>query len=303
MKKIKRLIALSLCATTLLVGCGSKASPKEENNNDAAVEEKKEITDKKVIAGTAMSAELLDLIDVDAIGVLSTKKKLPERFKDLPEIGSPMKPDLEKVVSLNPDLYISDGNLKGNIEELFKEKNINTLFLDNNSYEDVIKNIEYLGEYFGVEEKTKELVSKMNKEEGRILDSVKGKESPKVLVIFGTTESFMLATNHSYVGNLVEKLGGKNVTDELSKDNPAPYVPFSLETVADLNPDIILRLTHMDPEASKKAFEEEFSKGLWVNLDAVKNNKVYDLDPEYFGVSANIRAVEALETMSEILYK
>ena len=96
MKKIKRLIALSLCATTLLVGCGSKASPKEE------------ITDKKVIAGTAMSAELLDLIDVDAIGVLSTKKKLPERFKDLPEIGSPMKPDLEKVVSLNPDLYISD---------------------------------------------------------------------------------------------------------------------------------------------------------------------------------------------------
>ena len=47
-----------------------------------------------------MSAELLDLIDVDAIGVLSTKKKLPERFKDLPEIGSPMKPDLEKVVSL-----------------------------------------------------------------------------------------------------------------------------------------------------------------------------------------------------------
>ena len=59
----------------------------------------------------------------------------------------------------------------------------------------------------------------------------------------------------------------------------------------------------MDPEASKKAFEEEFSKGLWVNLDAVKNNKVYDLDPEYFGVSANIRAVEALEKMSEILYK
>ncbi|WP_461614219.1 ABC transporter substrate-binding protein [Clostridium sp. Marseille-QA1073] len=303
MKKIKEIMALSLCATTLLVGCRSNATTKEENKSETAVEQKKEVTDKKVIAGTTMSAELLDLIDVDAVGVLSTKKELPERFKDLPEIGSPMKPDLEKVVSLNPDLYISDGNLKGNIEELFKEKNINTLFLNNNSYEDVIKNIEDLGKYFEKEEKTKDLVSKMKKEEERILDSVKGKEAPKVLVIFGTTESFMLATKHSYAGSLVEKLGGKNVTDELSKDKSTPYVPFSLEAVANLNPDIILRLTHMEPEASKEAFEKEFSKGLWVNLDAVKNNKVYDLDPNYFGVSANIKAVEALEKMSEILYK
>lgn len=308
MKNINTLMILMLCLTIGLVGCTNKEKVEDVEvvepvtQVEDVVEDIEEVVVKNIIAGTLMSAELLDLFDINPIGVLTTEKALPERYKDIPKIGSPMKPDLEIVTSLNPDLYVSDSNLKEGIEEIFKSANLETMFLSSNSYEDVFKNIETLGAYLNNEDKANAIVSEMRNKEKEIMDSITGKESSKVLILFGTLESFMIATQHSYTGNLVEILGGINVAGDLAKDKPMPYVPFSLETVADLNPGVILRLTHASPEISKKAFDEEFKKGFWVNLDAVKNEKVFDLDPEYFGVSANMRVMDALEQMAKILY-
>ncbi len=305
MKKLKKLILLSLCTVALLTGCdkASSTEPKAPQEPQEVVSEANQEEPKRVIAGTVASAEILDLIDVDVVGVVSTEKTLPERFDGVAEIGMPMNPDLEKVVSLDPGLYITDASLKESIEALFTGKNIETMFLSNNSYQNILENIESLGQYFDKEEEARAVLNEMKEREQQVLDSIEEKEAPRILVIFGTPESFMLATKHSYAGGLVEMLGGINVTDSLGEARPMPYLPFSLETIADLNPDMILRLTHVSPEVSKAAFEKEFQKGFWANLEAVKNNRVYDLDPEYFGVTANIRAIEALEQMAEILYQ
>jgi len=304
MKNIKLLMVLMLTVVIGLVGCTNKAIIEEPELETPVVQvdEIEEEVDKNIIAGTLMSAELLDLFDITPVGVLTTEKSLPERYNGVTQIGSPMKPDLEVVVSLNPDLYVSDSNLKEGIDEIFGGNNIETMFLTNNSYEDIFKNIEDIGEYLNKTDKADTIISEMRKEEKDILDSISGKESPKVLVLLGTPESFMIATPNSYTGSLVEKLGAINVASDLAKDKPMPYVPLSLEIIADLNPDIILRLTHVSPEISKKAFDTEFEKGFWTNLDAVKNEKVYDLDPNHFGVSANLRMMKALEELAEILY-
>lgn len=308
MKNIKKILVLIFTMTVLLTGCSegneekdietSKANEKVEASTDD-----KEEQDKRIIAGTVMSAELLDLLDIDLVGIPTTDKAVPERYKSVAEIGMTMKPDVEKVVSLEPDVYISDLTLKDSVDELLSEQDMELMYLSNNSYEDVGKTITTLGEYFNKEEKAKEIVSEMKETETKVLESIKGKENPRVMVLFGTTESFMLSTKNSFVGSLIEKLGATNVTEELSDGKPTPYVPFSLEQAVSLNPDIILRLTHMEVEASKAAFEEEFSKGLWQNMEPVKEDKVYDLDPEYFGVTANSRASKSLEKLAEILYK
>lgn len=301
MKNIKSFIILMGCLSIGLTGCANQATPiTVVKEADTALEEVEET--KNIIAGTLMSAELLDLFDMDPVGVLSTEKTLPERYKDTTQIGSPMKPDLEVVTSLNPDLYVSDANLKEGIEEVFKITDFETIFLSNNSYEDIFKSIGALGDYLNKEDKANSIISEMRSKEKGIMDTISKKDLPNVLILFGTPESFMIATHHSYTGSLVEKLGGTNVAGDLANGKPMPYVPFSLETIADLNPDVILRLTHVSPEISKKAFDEEFEKGFWVNLDAVKNEKVFDLDPNYFGVSANMRVMDALKQMAEILY-
>ncbi|NLY46215.1 MAG: ABC transporter substrate-binding protein [Tissierella sp.] len=313
MKRKSLLILLILSLMVSLVACSS-GGPDKDNDVDAVIEndvEKEDdiqenevegMEDKRIIAGTLMSAELLDLFDVNPVGVLTSEKGLPARYDNTAKIGSPMKPDLEIVTSLEPEVYITDASQEEALEELFKGSDFEMLYLSNNSYENIFTNIENVGQYLGKEDKANEIISEMRAKEKRIMDSVAGKESPNVLVLFGTPESFMIATPNSYTGNLVEKLGGTNVASDLAQGKPMPYLPFSLETIADMNPDIILRLTHVSPELSRKAFEEEFSKGFWTNLDAVKNDNVFDLDPDHFGVTANMRVMSALENMAEILY-
>ena len=62
-------------------------------------------------------------------------------------------------------------------------------------------------------------------------------------------------------------------------------------------------MTHGIIEDSKKTVEEEFAKETWKQLDAIKNNKVYYLENEYFGMSANLKAIEALDKLGVILYE
>ena len=78
------------------------------------------------------------------------------------------------------------------------------------------------------------------------------------------------------------------------------------KTLADLiklNPDKILVMTHADPEVAKKAVSDELSKELWQNVNAVKNNDITYLENGYFGMSANLQIVEAVEKLGDILYE
>ena len=56
-------------------------------------------------------------------------------------------------------------------------------------------------------------------------------------------------------------------------------------------------------ENAKKSVEEELSKDLWKNVNAVKNNDITYLENGYFGMSANLQIVEAVEKLGDILYE
>ena len=55
----------------------------------------------------------------------------------------------------------------------------------------------------------------------------------------------------------------------------------------------------MDAESFKKEFQEN---DIWSKFSAVQNNKVYDLDNNYFGMSANFNYQKGLEMLEGILY-
>ena len=40
----------------------------------------------------------MDVLEVDLVGVPTSSKTLPKRYKGLPEVGNPMSPDMEKKV-------------------------------------------------------------------------------------------------------------------------------------------------------------------------------------------------------------
>ena len=107
----------------------------------------------------------------------------------------------------------------------------------------------------------------------------------------------MVATDKSYVGNLVKIAGGDNIFESESSS----FIQVNMEEIIKRNPDKILIMTHAVPVEAKKTVEEEFAKDTWKQLDAIKNNEVHYLDNGYFGMSANLQVFEALDMLGDIL--
>lgn len=292
--KFRKLASVFMVSALFLTGCQSTSGKSQ----------KEETTEKKpsVVAATVSGAQVLDKLDANVVGVPTTKMTLPEKLKGLPEVGQAMSPDLEIVASLEPDVFVMDNMFKEKVEESMKKYDLDTFYFDTSTYTNFLTSIEKLGNKIGQEKEATKVINELKYVEKEAVKNKKG-EAPKVAIIFGGGENFMLATESSYLGDLVKTVGAKNITNNLDTSVKSPYIQFSLEQILEQNPDYILRFAHGEIEQTKKAFDSAFDKNpAYKELDAVKNNKVIDLDPSIFNVSANLQVKEAIKTLGETFY-
>ena len=291
--KLRKLASIFVLGALLMTGC--QAGGTTGKSEDVAKE-------KTVVAATVSGSQVLDKLDANVVGIPTTQLEMPEKFKGLPEVGQSMNPNLEVVASLNPDVFVMDNAFKDSVEKSLKEYDFNTFFLKTNTYTDYIKSIEELGKTIDKEEEATTLINELKNIEKEV-KSKKGDKAPTVAIIFGSGENFMLATETSYLGDLVKTVGGKNIASKLDKNVENGYVQLSLEYILEQNPDYILRFAHGNLEETKKSFDKAFDKNpAYQELNAVKNNKVVDLDSNVFNVSANLKVKEAIQTLGDILY-
>ena len=287
----KKIIGLlSVTTLTFMVGCSST----ESNNNEVTNNSDKEV----VVATSVAVTEILDALGVEVSGVPTTSYELPESVKDATKVGSPMNPDLEIIKSLNPTCVVSVDTLGSDFEKKFTENNIPSEFVNLSNVDGLKETIVDLGEKFDKSEKANEIIEELENKE-KELNLTNKENDEEVLILFGAPGSVMVCTNSSYVGNLVEIAGGNNIFESESSS----FMQVNMEEIIKRNPDKILIMTHAIPEEAKKTVEEEFAKETWQQLDAIKNDKVYYLENEYFGMSANLKVIEALDKLGAILYE
>lgn len=273
-----------------------------ENSTDNEASDSEETEEVVVVAGTISLTKALAAVGVELAAIPVTEKALPESVENLPRIGMPMNPDLELVKSFEPDYFFTDGMLKNSLDASFQEQNIPVEYISMSSYDNVIETLTYFGTEFGKEEEAKKVIDEIRAYEEEAKAIYENHEPKTVAVIFGVPGNFMLTTSRAFTGELVSKVGSINITDDM-EGAMAPYIPFSLETLAEKDPDVILRLTHVSPEESKKMFDEEFANNTFYgNLKAVKDGQVYDLDPSMYGVTATIDCGKALLNMTQLIY-
>ncbi|EIW6615276.1 heme ABC transporter substrate-binding protein IsdE [Clostridium perfringens] len=290
---LKKGIALSLiCLLGFgVMGCSnnseeSKESLKKENGEDI------------VVATSVAVTEILDELGVKVSGVPTSSYDLPESTKDAVKVGNPMNPDLEIIKSLNPDVVVSVDTLGEDYKKLFTDNNIPSEFIDLTTLEGLKTSISTLGERFNKTEKANEILNELKVKEDEFVNLSK-EEKKNVLLVFAAPGSMMIATPSSYIGNLVDKVGANNIV----KDDKKPFVSYSNEEIVKLNPDMVLVMTHGMPEQAKKMSEEKFaSDPAWSRIEAVKEGKVYYLENGYFGMSANLKVIESLDKLGEIIY-
>jgi len=286
----------------ILLACSSSTKESKnqaeevKNESDTVVQEENQ---NRIIPTTVAVTHILAALDLEAIAVPTTMYDLPERYKDLPQIGNPMSPDLEILKSLNPTEVFSVTTLEADLKNTFEEVGINASYVNLQSIDNMKAAILEIGEKYDRSKQATKLVSELEGKISALRMKVEQKESPKVLILLGIPGSYLVATENSYIGDLVRMAGGQNV---MTGQEPE-YLPSNTEFLQQSNPDIILRLAHGIPDQVVEMFNEEFATNdIWKHFDAVKNGRVYDLEEPVFGTTATLAVPQALEELIDIMY-
>lgn len=254
----------------------------------------------RIIATSPSAAEICDRLELDLVGVCSSSvSELPKRYEETEEVGTAMAPDMEIVASLDPDWILSPATLQADLQPKYEAIDTDWAFLNLRSVQGMYRSIQELGEIFGKEEQAQAMVDEFTEFYEGYKDRNEGKEAPKVLILMGLPGSYIIATENSYVGSLVELAGGENVYAGTDQE----FLTVNTEDMKTKEPDVVLRAAHALPDQIVEMFNEEFATDdIWQHFEAVENGRVYDLTYEYFGMSADFDYPEALEELQPMLY-
>ena len=295
-KSFLRLTAL-LCSFTLLL-CGCASSP------DHAPDAQKEAGDTPRIVSTSVAiCEILDALEYDdVIGVPVTEFDLPARYAGAEKIGAPMSPDLEKITQLSPDLVLSPQSLEGDLSVKYTNAALNAGFLDLSNVDGMYDAIVSLGELLGREAQAQKLLAERDAFlKGFTFDA---EETPSILLLMAFPDGFyLIATENSYVGNLVKLAGGKNVYGNDYKGDENGFVNINAEDIVQRDADYILVFAHYGEQAAFDYMQHEFETNkTWQYFDAVQNGRVIYLPRATFGMSASLSWTEGLDYLKPLLH-
>lgn len=292
MKKWNFLFLMGLVVWSL-AGCASSPSHAPEETK------KEEI---QIGATSVAICNILDALEYDnVIAVPETSAQLPQRYQEAASIGSPMNPDLEKIKQVNPDLILSPQTLEASLAEQYNSAGISSAFLDLGSVQGMYDAIDSLGELLGREEQAQKLRKEYEDYMASYAETEPDNNSCMILMCF-PDGYYLIATEKSYVGNLVELSGGDNVYSNYKGDENG-IVSINPEDMIKKNPDKIFVFAHYNEESAFEYMREEFAtNSTWQYYDAVKNGEIYYLPSELFGMSATFQWTEALDYLHPAFY-
>jgi iron complex transport system substrate-binding protein len=276
-------------------GQGANSSTNANIGSAAAIAE----ANHRVVATTVAATQIMDALEMNLVGIPTSYKELPKRYEGVTQVGNPMSPNMEIVKSLEPTDVLSVTTLEYDLAPVFKNAGVKATFLDLTSVGKMNDSIRLLGAKYNREKQAEAIINRFNDKVEQIRKYTEGKKQPSVLILLGVPGSYLVATENSYIGDLVKLAGGKNIVQGESVE----YLASNTEYLQQANPDVILRAAHGMPDEVIKMFDKEFKKNdIWKHFDAVKNNRVYDLKEELFGTTGNLAAVEAMDELLKILY-
>ncbi len=244
----------------------------------------------RIIALSPHSVEMLYAIGAgENIIATADYADYPEAAKAIPRIGGDYGVQIERVLTLNPDLIVlwDSGNRAEDINQL-KNLGFNLYISSPKHLEDVASELEQLGKLTGHEQQAQQLAGDYRAELASLKKANAAKAAPRVFYQLWSTP-LMTISKDSWVQQIIEVCHGQNVFFDAASD----YPQVSLENVLLTLPEVILQTN-----------EEAYVKGLdwqsWNDIPAVKNHHIYQLNADLLH-RASPRALLGVRSLCDVL--
>ncbi len=218
----------------------------------------------------------------------------PKEAQKKPQVGVYTDINVEKVITLRPDLVIAtaDGNNRGDVEML-EEAGIPVYVINPRKIDQVLDTTERLGEICGVPDRAKRLVRPLRERVMRVVEAVRDKGRPIVFLVINV-RPLMSVNRDTIHHDIIQLAGGRNMTG----DQPITYPKLNMEAVLKRRPDVII-ISSMDRGGEFERAREKLFR--WPTLPAVRKGNVYLIDSDLIDRPAP-RIVSGLEEMARLMH-
>lgn len=308
MKKIFS-FAVMIAAIFFITGCGAERIESVPDKVFAIIDDdagRKIYLEKKperIVVTSASFLEPLHEVGGNIVGRPASKKQSPDWAKDIPEIGHVYQIDVEKLLACAPDLVIINEGMNEKLLDVLEQNQISAIVIDMKTYNDVKREVETFSQITGNFEKGEEIIKEMDAEIKNIIDNMP-QEKKRVAILHSTAQGLTVQLDGSIAGCIVKMFGWENVASGMTplEDNP-DAAPYSMETLAAQNPEIIFVTSMGDIDTIKANMEKTIAENdAWQTIGAIKNKKVYYLPQDLFLLSPGLRYPDAVKFVRNLIY-
>jgi len=218
----------------------------------------------------------------------------PEAVLSKPRIGGFVNPNIEKIVSLKPDLIIAtrDGNRMETIHRL-NDLGFSVYVVNPKGIDGVIKTIQNIGEIVGRVNQSRKIIKKImiNKED--VVTRTRSLRKPKVFFQVGYAPIVTVGKD-TLADDLIRLAGGRSISENESLNYPT----YSIEAILSKAPEIII-VSSMNSKTDYLNLVEMWQN--WKSIPAVKKKAIYVVDSNLVD-RPTPRIVEGLETMVRMIH-
>ena len=244
----------------------------------------------RIISLAPSIAEILFYLGLGdrVVGVTNFCNYPPEATKK-EKIGLLLDPDIEKIISLKPDMVFAttEGN-RPQVVELLERFNIPVYILSPHSIEDILKDMVSIGKIADIKNDAYLKVKRLRDRISRIKNLAESKKPVKTLFLI-SLDPVISAGNGSFIDDIITLAGGINIVDP----SLVAYPRINEEMVLLRQPEVIIGPPHV--------INALLSDNKWHNVRAVKSHKIYKINQDIIS-RPGPRIIDALEVIYSYLH-
>ena len=231
---------------------------------------------------------------------VSSYDEFPPEVKSLPHVGALLDPDMEKILSLRPDLVVSYGSQTDMQAQLARAK-IGVFSYRHAGLNGVFTTLKELGAAVGRTADSERLAREIRSGLDAIQDRVRGRPQPRTLLVFerdpASLRGVYVSGGVGFLHEMLGMAGGVNVFADVARESVQP----SVETVLARAPEVILEVRATRLLAAADVAQAKRVWGALASMPAVRHGHIQILNGEHLVVPGP-RVVQGTEAFARALH-
>ena len=214
---------------------------------------------------------------------VSNFDEFPPAVKSLPRVGALLDPDMERILSLRPDLVIAYGS-QSDVQQQLKRADIPMYVYRHAGLDGIFGALDGLGKAVGHQEEAGTVARNIRARLDSVRAKVRGRTRPRTLLVFerdpGALRGIYVSGGRGFLHEMLDIAGGTNVFADVDREAVQP----SIETLISRAPDVIIevRATGLIPAGNIP--RERAAWQALTAVPAVRHQRLYFLQGEHLVV-------------------